>query len=76
MRNPEQIDLDEYPPPPGYTVASEEDMDGVTHAPKEWMFWNYGEWMSCCGELTAESGWTYLRPNADGKPNPDHQFPG
>lgn len=67
IRNPENIDLVRYPPPPGYTVASEED---VAAAPNDacWAFFTNG-WVintpHSAGDI--HNNWTYLRPLREGE---------
>lgn len=63
MRNPENIDLNKYPPPPGYVVASELDVESVKHAPCDWMYWSDGMWHYCCGYYSPQAEWTYIRPS-------------
>lgn len=63
MRNPEGIDLAQYPPPVGYVVASEEDVKAaVGMPPRGWMFFCPAceEWEP--STILIQRGWTYLRP--------------
>jgi len=68
VRNPERIDFNAYPIPPGYTVASDADcMRGVQD---DWMV--YSEelgWMSFDSPITSRTAhnWTYLRPLREGE---------
>lgn len=80
MRNPENIDLVIFPPPPGYVVASEEDCDGINVVPADWLTFRSSsqEWTKVRqGRIMARFR-TYLRPaTPDGdQHDTDHQFPG
>lgn len=69
MRNPEGIDLAKYPPPVGYVVASEEDVEKARGIePIGWMWFAVFDWASCYPDWVTvayngiNSDWTYLRP--------------
>lgn len=66
-RNPENIDLVRYPPPPGYTVASEEDVAAAKND-AGWAFFSDG-WVINTSKSTSEihDNWTYLRPLRQGE---------
>jgi len=63
IRNPENIDFNKYPIPPGYVVASEEDCENAKDC-FGWMFFYDNEWILIDhgSREYIRKTWTYLRP--------------
>lgn len=64
VRNPEGIDFNKYPPPPGYVVVSEMDMRERHSIPIGWKYFFAG-WQNASSKIypgMLQRNWTYLRP--------------